>query len=113
MILKKPLAKLLNTVTDKPINDKTLTLIDITITVVGILVGTIPQPQRAWMLRATGELRATNEHRTTETTRILAIRLAIFNAADHVKPPVNRLRHRPTWRAPLQTLVRQRRNAPD
>jgi len=37
MIFKKPLAKLLNTVTDKPINDKTLTQIDITITVVGIL----------------------------------------------------------------------------
>jgi len=37
MIFKKPLAKLLNTFTDKPISDKTLTVIDIAITVVGIL----------------------------------------------------------------------------
>ncbi|OQY44818.1 MAG: hypothetical protein DRR08_13795 [Candidatus Parabeggiatoa sp. nov. 2] len=37
MIFKKPLAKLLNTFTDKPISDKTLTVIDIAITVVSML----------------------------------------------------------------------------
>jgi hypothetical protein len=37
MIFKKPLAKLFNTFTDKPISDKTLTVIDIVITVVSTL----------------------------------------------------------------------------
>ena len=37
MIFKKPLAKILNAVTDKPINEKTLTIMDITVTLIGTL----------------------------------------------------------------------------